>query len=237
MPTPAAIIQQFAANGVAMIEWALLPADMLALDTSFPVLPAGRAGARHTSERFDDAALAAAHATLAAIAADLQCAPVRLVRTIYFDKTPHANWFVPWHQDRSIAVERRVEVPGFARWTIKDGAVHVEPPVALLEAIVTLRVHLDACTETDGALEVVPGSHRVGRLERPQFEQTIAQGLPLLCLAERGDILAMRPLLVHRSQRASKPGHRRVLHLEYTAEDLPAGLAFATRTLSTVDPM
>jgi hypothetical protein len=35
------------------------------------------------------------------------------VRGLLFDKTPEANWGVPWHQDLTIAVKKRVEVPGF----------------------------------------------------------------------------------------------------------------------------
>src|SRR5688500_17606182 len=33
------------------------------------------------------------------------------VRGILFDKTPAANWKVAWHQDLSIAVQARAEVP------------------------------------------------------------------------------------------------------------------------------
>jgi len=51
------------------------------------------------------------------------------------------------------------------------------------------------------------------------------------CLTARGGALLMRPLLLHASSPARVPGHRRVLHLEFAAEPLPAGLEwYGTRT-------
>jgi len=47
------------------------------------------------------------------------------VRGILFDKTPDANWTVPWHQDLSIAVRERVEVAGYGPWSVKAGVPHV----------------------------------------------------------------------------------------------------------------
>jgi ectoine hydroxylase-related dioxygenase (phytanoyl-CoA dioxygenase family) len=151
----------------------------------------------------------------------------RLVRVIAFDKTPEANWFVPWHQDRAIALAGRHDLAGFGPWTIKDGLVHAEPPVALLDAMVTLRIHLDDCTEDDGPLEVARGSHRLGRLDQTRIADAVESGEMTLCLANRGDIVAMRPLTLHRSQRARRPSRRRVLHLEYCAVSLPAPLMWA----------
>ena len=86
------------------------------------------------------------------------------VRALFFDKTPDANWGVAWHQDLSIAVVDRSETPGFSGWSVKEGVVHVQPPPPILEGMVTLRLHLDDCTAENGALKVIPGSHRQGRL-------------------------------------------------------------------------
>ena len=69
--------------------------------------------------------------------------PLRAIRGILFDKVPLANWKVPWHQDRFLAVEQKVELPGYTGWTEKDGVPHVEPPTAVLEEMIALRVHLD----------------------------------------------------------------------------------------------
>lgn len=44
------------------------------------------------------------------------------------------------------------------------------------------------------------------------------------CLVARGGAMLMRPLLLHSSSTALNPGHRRVLHFEYSSIDLPGGL-------------
>jgi hypothetical protein len=64
-------------------------------------------------------------------------------RAILFDKTPETNWKVPWHQDLTIAVQDKVEVTGYGPWSTKDGVAHVQPPVAILEAMLAVRIHLD----------------------------------------------------------------------------------------------
>jgi hypothetical protein len=69
------------------------------------------------------------------------CLPVR---AILFDKSTEKNWSLGWHQDRTIAVKRRIDADGFGPWSIKSGMVHVEPPLDLLAGMVTVRVHLDA---------------------------------------------------------------------------------------------
>lgn len=223
------IAGHFATTGVAIIEYALDESDQLRMEEAF----AGGAGARHDALPPDLLAWLAEHPVLSRLATDLAAGdrPARLVRAVAFDKTPHANWFVPWHQDRTICVVGHADADGFALWTRKDGLDHVEPPVAVLERMVTLRVHLDECDADNGPLEAVTGSHRSGRLDKGAIAALLETATPMLCLAARGDILAMRPLTVHRSQRARRPGRRRVLHLDYAACALPAPLVFHLATL------
>jgi hypothetical protein len=38
---------------------------------------------------------------------------VKPVRVLTFDKSLDWNWFVPWHQDRTIAVRQRADMEGF----------------------------------------------------------------------------------------------------------------------------
>jgi hypothetical protein len=63
----------------------------------------------------------------------------RVVRGIFFDKTADANWKVPWHQDLTIAVCEKKETPGFTGWSTKAGIPHVQPPLPVLEELLTLR--------------------------------------------------------------------------------------------------
>jgi Phytanoyl-CoA dioxygenase (PhyH) len=190
-----ALVAQFADLGIAVIEYALTPADLAALDAAFPSLAPGTAGARACGFADNAQAHLAAHGGLLTLATRLLQTPARLSRLQAFDKKPGANWFVPWHQDRA-----------------EDGQ---ERSVASLQRTLALRIHLDDCDETNGPLEVIPGSHRHARLDTAAIAQHVAQSPSRLCLAVRGDIVAIRPLLIHRSQRALKPAARRVIHLEY----------------------
>lgn len=146
------------------------------------------------------------------------------VRAIYFNKSPDANWVVAWHQDMSIAVRGRTEVAGFGPWSVKGKVTHVQPPMALLERMLTVRLHLDDVDEANGALRVVPASHIRGQLS-PQAVVAARNELgEHFCTAEAGDALLMRPLLLHASGRSSSSRQRRVLHIEYACFDLPGEL-------------
>lgn len=151
----------------------------------------------------------------------------RPVRGLFFDKTEGANWPVLWHQDLSLAVREQHDLPGWTNWSIKRGTLHVQPPPEILMRMVTLRLHLDDCPAENGALQVLPGSHRQGTLSRDAIRSL--DMTPTRTIAARlGDALFMRPLILHASRPAQTPTHRRVLHLEFApAALLPAGLSWA----------
>ncbi len=151
------------------------------------------------------------------------------VRALFFDKTPDANWSVTWHQDVTVAVRVRRDAPGFSGWSIKDEVPHVQPPVSVLENMLTIRLHLDDCDESNGALQVLPGSHASGRLDVQQIAHWRKTVEPVTCAVGRGGVLLMRPLLLHASGKARDPRHRRVVHIEYAAADLPGGLEWYER--------
>lgn len=151
------------------------------------------------------------------------------VRGILFDKTPGANWNVVWHQDRSVAVRERRDVPGFGPWSQKAGAVHVQPPPSVLARMLTVRLHLDDCDERNGPLRVLPGSHASGRLDADAIALWRERTPESVCPVPAGGVLLMRPLLLHASSDAQAPAHRRVLHLEFAAGDLPGGLEWHER--------
>jgi len=146
------------------------------------------------------------------------------VRGLWFDKTPGANWGVPWHQDLTIAVRERIEATGFGPWTVKGGIPHVRPPVDILERMVTVRLHLDDCGPERGPLRVIPGSNRGGKLDTEETRTWLEQGSAVDCLVDRGGAVLMRPLVLHSSKAAGQPDRRRVIHLEYAAGPLPGGL-------------
>jgi len=146
------------------------------------------------------------------------------VRGILFDKTPGANWKVPWHQDLSIAVAEKVEMPGYGPWSVKAGVPHVQPPVAVLRNMLTVRLHLDDCGIGNGPLLVLPGSHALGILSGKEIEEFRRANTAVPCTVGAGGALMMRPLLLHASHSADTPGHRRVVHIEYAADVLPPPL-------------
>jgi hypothetical protein len=143
-----------------------------------------------------------------------------LVRGLYFDKPPDSAWSLPWHQDLTIAVvDHSLPSEQFRNRTVKAGVPHVEAPDEVLKQMLTLRIHLDDATEENGPLKVLPRSH-VGRDANPPYRP------PVIILASAGDVLAMRPLLVHSSgvPHTGTQLHRRVIHLEFaTSPELPDG--------------
>ncbi len=147
------------------------------------------------------------------------------VRGILFDKSPASNWKVPWHQDLLIAVREKVEVHGYGPWSVKAGIVHVQPPDGVLARMVTVRLHLDDCGPRNGPLRVLPGSHERGRLQAAEIQKW-QQKEAVTCCLPAGGALVMRPLLLHASSTADNPCQRRVIHLEFTADELPNPLTW-----------
>jgi ectoine hydroxylase-related dioxygenase (phytanoyl-CoA dioxygenase family) len=146
------------------------------------------------------------------------------VRGLLFDKIPEANWKVPWHQDVTIAVKTRVEAEGFGPWSKKSGVLHVQPPDSVLEKMVSVRIHLDPCGETNGPLRVIPGSHRGGRIPEEQIPAYRKRMGEYVCVVGRGGALLMRPLLLHASSPSQAAGHRRVIHFDFASSELPQGM-------------
>ena len=176
---------------------------------------AGSVCVRHLAERSDRFRAFSRDARLKDLLGD----DLEPVRSILFDKTPDENWPVPWHQDLTIAVHEKYDVDGYGTWSVKDGAPHVQPPIAVLETMTTARLHLDDATTSNGALWVVPGSHRSGKLDAGEVRELTSTSA-IACECQAGDVLLMSPLILHSSRRSTVAGHRRVLHVEYARLDV-----------------
>lgn len=144
----------------------------------------------------------------------LQSEP-QLVRCILFDKTADNNWLVTWHQDKTLCTLEKFERDGWYPWSIKDGAYHVQPPIAVLNRMLTLRIHLDDTTTENGCLRVIPESHQLGILSNEQIQQVSKSKQAVDCCAASGSVLIMKPLLLHASSKGTTPSRRRVVHVEY----------------------
>jgi len=132
-----------------------------------------------------------------------------------FDKSPTANWLVPWHQDTALPLKERFAAPDWGPWSQKAGVAYAHAPAWALSRVVALRVHLDTSTSENGPLRVVPGSHLLGVLEDETIAQVVSERDFTECLVARGGVLSMRPLLIHASSKVQAQTSRRVLHIEY----------------------
>ncbi len=150
-----------------------------------------------------------------------------VVRVIFFDKTPEKNWLVAWHQDKTISLNKKFEKEGWEPWTIKDDIHHVQPPLEVLNQMVTFRIHLDSADENNGCLNVISQSHQAGILKQKQVDEIVAKEDVLLCIVDAGDTVVMRPHLLHASSKAVTPQHRRVVHIEFSGYELPCGVSWA----------
>jgi hypothetical protein len=146
------------------------------------------------------------------------------VRGLWFDKTAGANWNLPWHRDLTIAARVRVDAPGFSCWTMKAGIPHALAPLDVLEGMLTVRIHLDAAGPDNGPLRVLPGSHLLDGREPAEVASWRGKVRPIDCLVDRGGAVLLRPLLLHASNSAKLPRHRRVVHLEFASGPLPGGV-------------
>lgn len=141
-----------------------------------------------------------------------------LTKAIYFDKPSESNWFVAYHQDLSISVDQKNYVSNYKNWTFKKGQHGVQPPLDILENIVTIRVHLDKTEKENGALKVIPTSHLKG-IYRPETIDWNTE-TEHICEVEKGGIMLMKPLTLHASERTTNHQQRRVVHLEFSSKQL-----------------
>lgn len=189
--------------------------DMLrTLDAQVSSVLLQRAGARSLLTHDWCRSLALRVARHPVIAGSLAEEAVAISCTL-FDKRAERNWSVGVHQDLSVPVARREDIPGWKGWTRKQGAVFVQPPDDLLSCLLAVRVHLDECTADNGPLRVVPGTHRLGRITEENALQLRDETDETVCVVPAGGALLMRPLLLHSSGKAVSGQPRRVLHFVF----------------------
>lgn len=152
-----------------------------------------------------------------------------ITKSIYFDKPEKSNWFVAYHQDLTISVDQKIEAENFENWTVKQNQFAVQPPTEVLENNFTIRIHIDKTTKDNGALKVINNSHSKGilRIENLDFEKE----KETICEVEKGGIMIMKPLLFHASNKTTNNERRRVIHIEFSKQQLPNGLEWSEKTI------
>ena len=149
------------------------------------------------------------------------------VRAILFIKSIENNWLVTWHQDKTVALSRKIYDPGWGSWSQKDGVLHAQPPSSVLEEMITFRVNLDESTLQNGCLRLIPKSHKEGIMSQSEIDSYSKLHTAVNCEAPAGSALVMRPHVLHASSKAQAAQPRRVLHLEFSSYNLPNGAAWA----------
>ncbi|MBF7091874.1 phytanoyl-CoA dioxygenase family protein [Flavobacterium sp. ALJ2] len=151
-----------------------------------------------------------------------------ITKSIYFDKPEKSNWFVAYHQDLTISVDKKIDVENFENWTTKQNQFAVQPPKDILDKNFTIRIHIDKTTKDNGALKVINSSHSKGicRIENMDFKNE----KETICEVEKGGIMIMKPLLFHASNKTTNNERRRVIHIEFSNQELPNGLDWSERT-------
>ena len=221
--------EPFASDGFQVLRFGLTDGFLDELSEEFARLLRGNSGrsesVRAVLQKSESVAkVAQALQPLADPLLGVECTPTKAT---LFDKTPDANWLVPWHQDLTVTVSTSIDDPRYSHWRQRDGIWHVQPPLEVLEQTVALRLHLDPCPPENGALRVIAGSHRDGVLSEEQRDRWVESHSAVVTPAERGEVLAMSPLILHASSKSEVPDHRRVLHLEYSTAELPAPLRWS----------
>ena len=149
-----------------------------------------------------------------------------VVKSIYFDKPEESNWFVGYHQDLTISVDKKLELEDFSNWTVKQNQYSVQPSDEVLKNICTVRIHLDDTNEENGALKVIPNSHHeVIRLDTFDFKNK----KETFCNVPKGGIMIMKSLLFHASNKTTNKERRRVIHLEFSNKNLPNELSWSEK--------
>ena len=128
----------------------------------------------------------------------------------FFDKQSRANWTVPAHQDRVLPVSETSQ--GIRR--SRNGISYAEPRGEVLAQLLAVRIHFDPADANTGALALVPASHHAGVIPDAQVANIPLERYRPCCVAA-GDVMLMRPLVLHRSSPSKGEGHRRVLHVVY----------------------
>jgi hypothetical protein len=210
-------------DGAQLVAQALLPSDLASILHTLQPRDERQPGLR--LDQLDSLqAWLGGIGVVGKIAANRLGPHARPVRAILFDKNVASNWALGWHQDRTIAVNRRADVHGFENWNRKGGIDHVEPPFELIERMLTLRIHFDPASKDNAPLLISPGTHRLGKVVESRLVEVVERHGSFECIADAGDIWVYRTAILHASRRASSPTRRRVLQVDYSADRLPAPL-------------
>jgi hypothetical protein len=142
----------------------------------------------------------------------LDAAPL-ITQAVLLDKNAGRNWSLPMHQDVYVYVSTAPGEP-------QSPTRRVRAPDHVLRSMLVMRLHLDDCSVTSGGLRIIPGTHF--SLQDACLEQS-----KMVTIDQRsGDVLLMRPLVVHDSPFSTVATQRRVVHLSFIPRALKTALSW-----------
>ncbi|MBI2191264.1 MAG: phytanoyl-CoA dioxygenase family protein [Planctomycetes bacterium] len=157
------------------------------------------------------------HPRLLGLVEQLVGGRVRVTGGLMMDKPPGGDWEIGWHQDSGIYV---AQIPPGEPEDIRGGIPVLRTKGLELRRNVSARVALDPATAETGALYVVPGSHRENLGKGDHVKERFASEKGVIAHQLAGSVLFYCPLTLHRSEKMTAPGRRRILHLQYGPLDL-----------------
>lgn len=216
-------------HGFAVVPRVLSTRELIPILVSLADLepPRGKAGIRHVVNH-PTVKVVAQNPRMLEMAQAVLGSAAFAFRATLFDKTPEGNRLLSWHQDTALPVQEQVEATGWTGFREKEGVLYAHAPASVLEHVLVLRLHLDDCSEQNGPLRLIPGTHGLGILSEAEIERHATYDDAVDCVAARGSVVAMRPLVIHASSRSRSQAPVRVLHIEYAAaKEFAGGLRLA----------
>lgn len=234
MNIPHFIKEKISSDGFAIIDTVFTDEEIDGLLQAISKVDTSRQTVRKTSDLFairqflkevPQATELIFNETLNTLIAEIFGDEFFIVKSIYFDKPESSNWFVAYHQDLTISVDKKLNIEGFGPWTTKQNQYAVQPPLDILQDNFTIRIHLDNTNEDNGALKVIPTSHLKGIYRPETIDWTVET--ENTCSVDKGGVMFMKPLLLHSSSRTTNNNKRRVIHIEFSRSQLPDNLIWA----------
>jgi hypothetical protein len=141
-------------------------------------------------------------------------------RAVGFVKAKDNNWSLPWHQDRIVAMSQKFDADAYENWTRKSGVWHCEPNTEILRNMAFAYVAFDQLDATSGGLQIAEGTHHHGKIAKSDIESSVETANIVLPEMQRGEVLLISALTLHRSAPTLLPERRRTLRVDFAKIDV-----------------
>ena len=143
--------------------------------------------------------------------------PARVTGGLLLDKNWENNFDIGWHHDSGEFV---AAIPPGEPEDIRNGMPVLRTHGLELAQNVTVRLALEPSTAETGGLYLLPGSHKKNLGKGDPVKEMFKHLEGELAHQPAGSVLFYRPLTLHRSEKRTRPGRRRILHIKYGPVDL-----------------